>query len=299
MLDTLVARRRRGRGRSSAGDRRGRATRSTDAALDRAFVAEAVLLPSESFIGDQMAMVDPEAIFRAREALRRDLGTRARGASGARPMTRAARQPLRIFARGQGRAAAAQRSRSAISPRAARRMPPTLAFAQFEAADNMTDRQGALTTLVNGDVGRARSPRSTSSTTAIATMRWCSTNGSRRRRCRRATIRRAVVAELARHPDFTLANPNRARVAGRRVRRQPARVPRRAAGAGYRFLADQLIALDKLNPQTAAKLLPPLGRWRRFDAARAALMRAELERIVRRRGLSKDMFEQASKSLDG
>ncbi len=71
-----------------------------------------------------------------------------------------------------------------------------------------------------------------------------------------------------------------------------------ADGSGYRFLAEQLIALDRLNPQTAAKLLPPLGRWRRFDAKRSALMRAELVRIVETPGLSKDLFEQASKSLD-
>jgi aminopeptidase N len=58
-----------------------------------------------------------------------------------------------------------------------------------------------------------------------------------------------------------------------------------------------LIALDKLNPQTAAKLLPPLGRWRRFAPDRAAAMKAELERILATPGLSKDMQEQASKSL--
>ena len=70
-----------------------------------------------------------------------------------------------------------------------------------------------------------------------------------------------------------------------------------ASGRGYRFLADMIIAADKLNPQTAAKLVPPLGRWRRFRPNRAALMRAELERIVAAPGLSKDVFEQASKSL--
>ena len=58
-----------------------------------------------------------------------------------------------------------------------------------------------------------------------------------------------------------------------------------------------ILAEDKLNPQTAAKLVPPLGRWRRFDAKRAGLMKAELERIVGTQGLSKDVFEQASKSL--
>ena len=62
-------------------------------------------------------------------------------------------------------------------------------------------------------------------------------------------------------------------------------------------VADILLALDPINPQTAAKLIPPLGRWRRFDNGRQALMKAELERILAQPGLSKDMFEQASKSL--
>jgi aminopeptidase N len=70
-----------------------------------------------------------------------------------------------------------------------------------------------------------------------------------------------------------------------------------ASGRGYRFLADMVIAADKLNPQTAARLVPPLGRWRRFDEARAGLMQAELQRIVATPGVSKDVFEQASKSL--
>src|SRR5690606_13393217 len=98
-------------------------------------------------------------------------------------------------------------------------------------------------------------------------------------------------------PDFTLSNPNRARsLIGAFSVNQ--RAFHNASGRGYRFLADQLIALDKINPQTAAKLIPPLGRWKRFDAERAAKMRAELERIVATPGLSKDMFEQATKSLD-
>ena len=102
---------------------------------------------------------------------------------------------------------------------------------------------------------------------------------------------------MAQHRDFTLANPNRARalIGAFSVNQRAFHDP---SGRGYRFVADQLIALDKLNPQTAAKLVPPLGRWKRFDSARAAKMRAELERIVATPGLSKDMFEQATKSLD-
>ena len=63
-------------------------------------------------------------------------------------------------------------------------------------------------------------------------------------------------------------------------------------------MADCIIALDKRNPQTAARLVPPLGRWKRFDADRAGLMRAQLSRILAQPGLSKDVTEQASKSLE-
>ncbi|MGE3747562.1 MAG: aminopeptidase N C-terminal domain-containing protein, partial [Sphingomonadaceae bacterium] len=70
------------------------------------------------------------------------------------------------------------------------------------------------------------------------------------------------------------------------------------SGRGYRFLADKVIALDRLNPQTAARLVPPLGRWRRFEEKHATMMRAELQRILATPGLSKDVYEQVSKSLD-
>ena len=71
----------------------------------------------------------------------------------------------------------------------------------------------------------------------------------------------------------------------------------RPDGAGYRLLADRVLELDPLNPQVAARLLPPLGRWRRFDADRQALMRTELDRILATDGLSPDVFEIASKAM--
>lgn len=265
-----------------------------DAALDHAFIAEAVLLPSDSFIGDQMAMVDPDAIFRAREALRRDLG-----------------QALHAEWRALYEAVRANRFEYSPSGKGARRIKTValgyiaasgaadaaeLAFAQFEGADNMTDRQGALTTLVNG-----ASPLREQAIeafyrryagNALVLDKWFQTQALS---SRDDTAER--VEALVRHPDFTLANPNRARaLIGAFSVNQ--RAFHDISGRGYRFVADQLIALDKLNPQTAAKLIPPLGRWKRFDAARAARMRAELERIVATPGLSKDMFEQATKSLD-
>ena len=98
------------------------------------------------------------------------------------------------------------------------------------------------------------------------------------------------------HADFTLHNPNRVRALAGAFSMNQQQFHARD-GSGYRFLADILLDLDPINPQTAAKLLPPLGRWQRFDTARQTLMRAELERILATPNLSKDVFEQASKSL--
>ena len=98
------------------------------------------------------------------------------------------------------------------------------------------------------------------------------------------------------HEAFTLKNPNRLRaLMGSFTANQW--VFHHASGRGYEILADTIIAADKLNPQVAARLVPPLGRWKRFEQERAARMRAALEKIAAAEGLSKDVFEQVSKSL--
>ncbi|WP_294195700.1 aminopeptidase N, partial [uncultured Sphingomonas sp.] len=266
-----------------------------DPTLDRAFVGEAVLLPSENFIGDQLSVVDPDAIFRAREGLRGALG-RALDARWRAACDAALRRPYAYTPEDKGirrlRSVALGYIAAAGAEDAA-----TLAWAQFEAADNMTDRQGALSVLANGH-SPAREAALDQFYTRYADNplvldKWFQTQALSSR-----VDTPALVAELAKHPDFTLANPNRARaLVGAFAVNQ--RAFHAAGGAGYRWLTEQLLALDKLNPQTSARLLPPLGRWRRFDATRAAAMRAELERIVATPGISKDLFEQASKSLEG
>ena len=68
-------------------------------------------------------------------------------------------------------------------------------------------------------------------------------------------------------------------------------------GEGYRAIADLILMLDATNAQTAARFVPPLGRWRRIEEGRSALMRAELERIAQSPDLSRDTREQVDKSL--
>jgi aminopeptidase N len=107
----------------------------------------------------------------------------------------------------------------------------------------------------------------------------------------------AVVQALMQHPAFDLKNPNRVRsLIGAFSQANPLHF-HSANGQGYQFLADQIIALNTLNPQVASRMLSALTSWRRYDKVRQALIKAELERIIATEDVSKDVYEVASKSL--
>ncbi len=262
---------------------------------DPAFVAEAVLLPSEAFIGDQMLTVDPDAIRRERLALQAAIGRaledewRAILAGKAPPAT-----DLSPHAKGERRlrgVALAYLAATGIAD------IPALVFGVFSDADGMTERQAALATLAHGDSDERAHALDIFyqryRDNPLVLDKWFQVQALS---MRPDTVE--AVHQLAEHPDFTLSNPNRVRsLYGAFTGNQAAF--HQADGAGYRLIADLVIALDPRNPQTAARMIPPLGRWKRFDEARAAMMRAELERILAQPGLSRDTTEQASKSLLG
>jgi aminopeptidase N len=105
------------------------------------------------------------------------------------------------------------------------------------------------------------------------------------------------ILGLTTHPDFDVQNPNRLRaLVSSFANFNPARF-HDPSGAGYRFLADQIIAVDRFNPMTAARLVDPLGGWKRLKPELGALMKAELERIVAVEGLSKNVYELATRAL--
>ena len=261
--------------------------------LDPALKAEAILLPSEAIIGDRMDSVDPDAIHSARDRLRKQIGTALRDDLLAQlrigdvtgedlsPRAKGLRK-LRIVA--LGLIAAADDAQGAA-----------LAKKQFDSADNMTDRQGALGVLVSLDRPQRQEALEAFyerfRNDQLVLDKWFGLQAAAQRADTLDEVER-----LAKHPDFTMSNPNRLRslASSFAVNQWVFHSP---DGRGYRFLADMIIAADRLNPQTAARLVPPLGRWRRFEEKRSVLMREQLERIVATPGLSKDVFEQASKSL--
>ena len=266
-----------------------------DAGADPAFAAEALALPGEAFLADRMAVADVDAVHRARETARAEIGRALQAEFAAGYQALAEAGPYRVDGASIGRRAL----RNACLFYLAAADPAhgaALAKAQFDAAANMTDVLAALAVLA--DLDRPERPAALARFFAdwehdpLVVDKWFSLQA---RSSLPQTVQR--VRELALHPAFDRRNPNRVRALvgafaqGNQVRFHD------PSGAGYAFLADEVIAIDPGNPTTAARLVQPLGMWRRHEAVRQGLMRRQLERVLASPGLSKNTFEMVSKSL--
>ncbi|MDB5375008.1 MAG: Membrane alanine aminopeptidase, partial [Belnapia sp.] len=262
------------------------------AEADPAFAAEALALPGEGFLADQMAIADPQAIHQVRQHLRREIGRRCGAALRACYDSLAETGDYRVDGRSIGRRAL----RNSCLAYLVAAGDADLAATQYAAATNMTDTLAALSLLVD-TTHPARDP-------ALAAFhahwrgdelvldKWFSIQAMSARPDALVAVR-----ALQAHPDFDLRNPNRARsLIGAFASGNPVHF-HAADGSGYRFLADAVMALDPMNASMAARLISPLGLWRRQAPARAALMRRELQRILDVPKLSKGTFEKASKGL--
>jgi aminopeptidase N len=266
-----------------------------DADSDPAFAAEALTLPSESFLADQLPVVDVDAIHAARETARAELGQALRAELAAAYRSLAYTGPYQIDGASIGRRALRNTCLAYLAAADSER-GAALAKAQFDAGANMTDVLAALTVLA--DLDRPERPAAFARFYAawlhdeLVIDKWFALQA---RSSLPATPDR--VRELTRHPTYERKNPNRVRaLVGTFAQGNQLRF-HNANGGGYVFLADEVIALDPINPTTAARLVQPLGAWRRHDTARQALMRGQLERILAAPELSKNTYEMVSKSL--
>ena len=264
-----------------------------DPALDDLMRGELMILPGEAYLAEQFARADPGAIRAAREALKAQLGASLQDQLVALH-ARASQVPYDLSSPAMG-ARKIKTQALALLAAGAPDLAAQLAAAQFDGADNMTDRQGALMVLCGLETPlraeKLAQFHARYAGNALVIDKWFGLQAG--------SLHPAVldhVRALAAHPDFTLSNPNRARALYMSAAVNPG-VFHQVDGAGYRMIADLILSLDPLNAQTAARFVAPLGRWRRIEPGRAALMRAELERIIAAPGLSKDTFEQVSKSL--
>jgi aminopeptidase N len=266
-----------------------------DPELDGSLRALALALPSERLLGQEMEVIDVEALHAARQFGIRELARRHRAALEEVYERCTPEEPYRVDRASIDR----RRLGSAVLGYLAALGEPewTERIArQFERADNMTQRQAALALLVDlpGPERDAALSRFYEARRGDPLMldKWFNVQAL----CVLPDTCDRVEA-LSRHPDFTFGNPNRVRAlvgafaAGNQVRFHG------ADGRGYRFLADAVLELDAINPQVAARLVGSFNQWRRFDAGRRALMQAQLERIAERAGLSKDVYEIVGRAL--
>ena len=262
---------------------------------DKAFLALLLTLPSEEYLAEQMGVVDVEAIHEARTFVRQTLARSLRLMWEEVYQANRADGPYRYEPELAGQRALGNLCLSylmSLEDDAA----VQLALVQFAKADNMTDQLAALAALAHS----ARRERRQIIADfyrqwqgdPLVLDKWFAVQAT-------APLPDTLgeVQELMRHPDFQLKNPNKVRsLIGSFAGGNPLCF-HEVSGRGYVFLAEQILVLDRLNPQIAARLAARLGRGGRYDEGRRALMRAQLERLVATPSLSRDVYEVVSKSL--
>ena len=273
-----------------------------DNSPDKAMLALILTLPTEAYISEMADVVEVAAIHRARQFVREALG-------------RTLSEPLhRIYTENQQALEGetyqptaeqiGQRSLKnlALAYLVAGQQQDSLSLVQHQLANasNMTDTMAALTCLLNDPREQAQQlvPDALGQfyerwqAESLVVNQWfqaqamCSLPGGLER-----------VEQLMQHKAFGIKNPNKVRaVIGAFCNANPVNF-HREDGAGYRFLADNVILLNDINPQIASRLLAPLSKWRRYPKAQQLLMEAQLQRIMTSPNLSKDVYEIAGKSL--
>jgi len=235
-----------------------------DAPRDPAFAAEALSLPQAGYLAEQFEIADPDAIFAVRTALRRLLAERLRTQWIEAYETSTTPGPYRPEPGPAGRRALRNLALGFLmeldDPAWQARC-----FEQFEAADNMTDTMAALVALANADcparrIALERFERRWRDEELVLD-KWFAVQAGARLPGTLGEVR-ALLA----HPAFDLRNPNRVRALiggfchGNHLHFHA------ADGSGYAFAADQVLALDPINAQIAARLARAFDRWRKFDA---------------------------------
>jgi aminopeptidase N len=267
-----------------------------DESLEHAFVALSLVPPDEGDIAREIGRdIDPDAIWRARQALRVDIGTRlgpalstiydrlAVGGGYSPDAASAGRRSLRNVA---------------LDLMAAPGRPDAIARAarQYEAADNMTDRMAALSVLSQHDVPERERALNDFyqryESDALVIDKWFSLQAMTPRP---ETLER--VKALTAHPAFSMTNPNRVRsLIGAFAQGNPTQF-NRADGAGYDYIADVILALDPKNPQVAARMATAFRTWRTMEAGRQAKAEAALRRVQGTAALSRDVSDIIERAL--
>jgi aminopeptidase N len=267
-----------------------------DGTLEPAFVALALTLPGESDLAREIGRdVDPDAIFAARSGLRAVVGEHLAGSLFDHYRRLSESRPYSPDAAGAGRRALRN---ICLDLLVATRRPDAVSLAarQYQAADNMTDRMAALSTLSLCDVPERAATLddfyARYADDPLIVDKWFTLQATIPEP---ATLDR--VKALTGHRAFSFANPNRVRALIHAFALANQREFNRADGAGYDFVVDTVLALDRKNPQLSAKLLAALKSWRVLEPGRRAMAEKALQRVAAAPSRSPDVADIVQRAL--
>lgn len=262
---------------------------------DLSYFSLLLKLPAEGYLGEQMAVIDVEAIHQARKFVKKGL------AAALQEQFRRLYRTYHLDESGRFDSAAIGRRRiknTCLDYLLELESDDVRQWAerQFYDSGNMTDQVAALEVIINSQHPAKQQCLEQFyrqwQDDDLVIDKWFALQAGSDQPDTLKTVR-----SLLQHPAFDLHNPNRVRaLIGAFAQANPVNF-HAADGEGYRFLADHVIALNAINPQVAARLCGALARWRRYDAGRRKLMQAQLQRIVDTPDLSRDVYEVVSKSL--
>ena len=259
-----------------------------DPSLDKAFVAKALELPSEKYLADQMDVVDVDAVSKARSMVSKAFVERFEQDLVRTYDELDVEKPFKPVAKDAGERAL---KNTALGYLASLEKPEYMerVTAQYEKANNMTDRLAAMSIASKSEAGQAvvADFYEKFKDEELVVNKWLGVVAS-------SGLEGAKKA--VDHEAFAITNPNKVRAVMRRFTGNQ-KAFHDKSGSGYEFVADMVLKLDGLNPLVAADVVKPLTSWRRFDPERQEMMKGALEKVMQKEGLSKNVYEVVSKSL--
>jgi len=264
--------------------------------VDPSLIAYALQLPDLTTLLTQQKQFDIEGLYRARKHIKRTLSTLLYAELEDIYTHTASADDYRFDPSEVGRRRLHNTCLDYLSVDGLHPSAVPRAKYQFDSSTCMTDKLAALSCLASVDCSECDHAIEAfyrdAGSNALVLNKWFMIQAT----ADTDKVLARVKDLRMHHPAFILSNPNRARSL---ISAFASNLPHfhRIDGSGYRFLADCILDLDRLNPQVAARMVSSFAQWRSFDALRGELMRAELQRIEAERGLSPDTFEVVHRCL--
>ena len=263
--------------------------------LDKALAAQAISLPSESYVADFVQPIDPLAIHQVRLFMRKSLAIALKDVLLSVYEANTDKGPYQIDSEAIGK-----RSLKNICLHYLMELDDVAirqrCVEQFETASNMTDVITALSALANTDCDERHDALAKFydkwKGEALVVDKWLGIQATSR-----LPNTLASVKSLTEHEAFNIKNPNKVRALIGAFAHGNVVNFHDVSGSGYEFISDYIIELNKLNPQIASRLTTVFTLWRKYDQQRQTLMKSQLERIKAEPKLSKDVYEIIEKSL--